>query len=58
MEVRNFPFANGKQTAISVTSVSKKGIAGLISINPGVTVLFIASKFHSVNYVFIVRNNV
>ena len=37
--------------------VLTKGIAGLISINYGVTILFIASRFLSVNYVFIVRNN-
>jgi hypothetical protein len=49
-EVRKLLFTDGKQTAISVTSVLTKGIAGLISINSGVTNLFIASRFLSVNW--------
>lgn len=44
-EFRKLLFSHGKEAAtISVTSVLTKGIAGLISINSGVTVLFIASS--------------
>ena len=56
-EVRNLLFFDGKQTAISLASVLTKGIAGLISINSGVTILFNTSRFLSVNYFFIVRYN-